>query len=239
MSMPCMYCFSDASAAKGVEHIIPESLGYKEVLPQGYVCDNCNSYFGTSIDKSIVHNRIIAFQLLADRTSGKKGKPRKQIGKRLSSLPNGRVGIMLGPATVTSGTKQIDFKLEQNKEFDDLEFARGVHKIALNCLAKWRGNGEALSHKYNHLRRYIRQPHKNELRPYGVKESESNGDFVAEFFMTKSDVFVELHRLSSLDFLVLLTEGEIERKLRRRSDNYIIITRSGQWNNSSLIGLQS
>jgi hypothetical protein len=108
---PCIYCLKDASSAKGKEHVIPEALGCKETLPQGYVCDSCNSYFGTSVDRSVVNNRMIALTLLADQIPGKTGKPRNNFGTRLYASPDGYIAIMLGPATITHGTTQVDFKL--------------------------------------------------------------------------------------------------------------------------------
>ena len=34
----CIYCLKDSSNAKGSEHIIPDSLGYKDTLPKKKRC---------------------------------------------------------------------------------------------------------------------------------------------------------------------------------------------------------
>lgn len=50
--MRCLFCKQDSSSSKSVEHIVPESLGNEgKVLERGIVCDQCNRYFGTKIEK--------------------------------------------------------------------------------------------------------------------------------------------------------------------------------------------
>jgi hypothetical protein len=58
-----------------VEHIIPESLGNKNnILPKGVVCDNCNTYFGSKIEKTVLE--MPYFKSLRGRImiENKKGK---------------------------------------------------------------------------------------------------------------------------------------------------------------------
>jgi hypothetical protein len=119
-----------------------------------------------------------------------------------------------------------------------LEFARGIHKIAFNCFTRRREHREALHPSYNRLRNYVRQPTKGELWPYAVKESRNADEFVAIFHKTKWGEIVEL-RLLSLDFLVSLTGWKDEIGSKLRGDDICIIRSKGQWNNSSLLGLQS
>lgn len=55
--MRCIFCKSDTSESKTVEHIIPESLGNTEhILPVGVVCDNCNNYFAREIEKPLLES---------------------------------------------------------------------------------------------------------------------------------------------------------------------------------------
>jgi len=50
-SMRCLFCKSDSSASRSVEHIIPESLGNtRSILPRGVVCDRCNNYFARKVE---------------------------------------------------------------------------------------------------------------------------------------------------------------------------------------------
>src|SRR5688572_29918009 len=53
--MRCIFCKQSSDQSKTIEHIIPESLGNKEhVLPRGVVCDSCNWYFGTKVEKELL-----------------------------------------------------------------------------------------------------------------------------------------------------------------------------------------
>lgn len=53
--MECIFCHKDSFTSKSVEHIIPESLGNKDcVLPNGYVCDECNHYFAIKVEKELL-----------------------------------------------------------------------------------------------------------------------------------------------------------------------------------------
>lgn len=73
--MRCIFCKKDSTNSKSVEHIIPESLGNKKnILPKGVVCDNCNSYFGSKIEKAVLE--MPYFKSLRGRKmiENKKGK---------------------------------------------------------------------------------------------------------------------------------------------------------------------
>lgn len=50
--MRCIFCLEASNVSRSVEHIIPESLGNKDhVLPPGVVCDKCNNYFASKVEK--------------------------------------------------------------------------------------------------------------------------------------------------------------------------------------------
>lgn len=49
--MRCIFCKSNSTKSRSLEHIIPESLGNIEhVLPRGTVCDTCNNYFARKVE---------------------------------------------------------------------------------------------------------------------------------------------------------------------------------------------
>ena len=53
--MRCIFCKINSIDTISIEHVIPESLGNKEhVLPKGAVCDKCNNYFATKIEKELL-----------------------------------------------------------------------------------------------------------------------------------------------------------------------------------------
>ncbi len=231
----CIYCLKDGFGARSLEHVIPEALGCRITLPKGYVCDACNNYF-SEMDKSILLNRYIGLHVGTEEIPGKKGKIRKQIGERLRFAEKGTFEITLGPRTITPGTKKVEFGLEQSKEFDELLFARGIHKIAFNSYASRFGQRDALHNRFDNLRRYVRKADRDELWTYAVKESEdSENNFIAIVRQTNWGEIVEL-RILCLDFLVSLRgwKKEIEKYLR--ANDYSIVWHKGQWQERSLLG---
>lgn len=73
--MECIFCHKDSSTSKSKEHIIPESLGNKQlVLPTGYVCDVCNHYFSIKIEKELLSQPYFIFMRSRNEILTKKGK---------------------------------------------------------------------------------------------------------------------------------------------------------------------
>lgn len=53
--MHCLFCRQPSENTKGVEHLIPESIGSKKlVLPKGVVCDKCNNYFARKVEAPVL-----------------------------------------------------------------------------------------------------------------------------------------------------------------------------------------
>ncbi|MGO8990712.1 MAG: HNH endonuclease [bacterium] len=233
----CIYCMKDSSGVRSLEHVIPEALGCKETLPKGYVCDDCNNYF-SEMDKCVLLNRYIALHVGAEEIRGKRGKIRRQIGERLRFPEKGAFEIILGPRTITPGTQKVEFELEQSKEFDELLFARGIHKMAFNSYTSQFGRRDALRSRFDNLRRYVRRADRDELWPYGVRESQyKESKFIAIFHRGNPDEVVGLHILG-LEFLISLTGWTREIQKRLREDDISVIHENGQWQESSLLGLK-
>ena len=52
LAMRCIFCKSNSEGSVSVEHVIPESLGNEDhILPRGWVCDGCNNYLATKVEK--------------------------------------------------------------------------------------------------------------------------------------------------------------------------------------------
>jgi hypothetical protein len=55
MSKRCIFCKRDSSGSKSIEHVLPESLGNEQhTLPPGTVCDSCNNYFASNIERPVL-----------------------------------------------------------------------------------------------------------------------------------------------------------------------------------------
>jgi hypothetical protein len=73
--MKCIFCKNISDDSKSVEHILPESLGNKEhVLRKGIVCDSCNNYFATKIEKIVLDKPYFKNVRYRNFISTKKGR---------------------------------------------------------------------------------------------------------------------------------------------------------------------
>lgn len=53
----CIFCRSCTRGTVSEEHVIPESLGnVSHVLPPGIVCDKCNNYFASKVEKPVLNS---------------------------------------------------------------------------------------------------------------------------------------------------------------------------------------
>jgi hypothetical protein len=88
VQIECIYCRSITSGAEGEAHVFPEAIVANVMtLPPGTVCDKCNHYCGHELDSAVVRFPFIAMVIQLLALPGKKGKPRKELG-RIERLPN-------------------------------------------------------------------------------------------------------------------------------------------------------
>lgn len=73
--MNCIFCRSESSASKSVEHIVPHSLGNTEhVLPPGIVCDKCNQYFAVKVEGPLLSAQYSRHLRFRNAIPSKKGR---------------------------------------------------------------------------------------------------------------------------------------------------------------------
>lgn len=73
--MRCLFCKTDSSRSRSVEHIIPESLGNrKHVLGKGVVCDACNNYFAKAVEKPFLEAQGVRALRFQQELLSKKGR---------------------------------------------------------------------------------------------------------------------------------------------------------------------
>ena len=71
----CIFCRVDASSSRSVEHIIPESLGNtRHTLRPGIVCDKCNNYFATKVEKPFLETEAIQRLRFHEEIPSKRGR---------------------------------------------------------------------------------------------------------------------------------------------------------------------
>jgi len=86
--MRCIFCKEDSSSSKSIEHIVPESLGNKSyTLSQGIVCDKCNNYFASKVEKKFLEAGAIKSLRFREGVPSKKGRIPTQSGILLPNFP--------------------------------------------------------------------------------------------------------------------------------------------------------
>jgi hypothetical protein len=86
LKMNCLFCRQNSDSSISVEHIIPESLGNKEhILPKGVVCDKCNQYFASKIEKPLLEQSYFI-----------NARHRMQIESKKGRIPTER-GLIISP----------------------------------------------------------------------------------------------------------------------------------------------
>ena len=73
--MNCLFCKEPSTNTIGVEHIIPQSLGNIDItLPKGFVCDKCNQYFSTKVEKPLLESEFFLHSRFRNQVPSKKGR---------------------------------------------------------------------------------------------------------------------------------------------------------------------
>lgn len=78
----CIFCHSKTNSFTHDEHLVPESLGGDEIIPQGLVCDKCNQYFGKEVERPALSSPTMAFIRASLSITTKKGKQTRYRGFR-------------------------------------------------------------------------------------------------------------------------------------------------------------
>lgn len=94
----CLYCKSTSNEFTSPEHIVPESLGNKElILPVGVVCDRCNHGKLALLDDFLLNFEAISFVRVINRIPNKEGR-----------MPSAKFGNMIFKTTATGIGVEMD-----------------------------------------------------------------------------------------------------------------------------------
>jgi len=71
----CLFCLESKGPFSRIEHIIPESLGNDDdFLEPGFVCDQCNQYFGSEVENKALNASPFGIERTSAAVITKKGK---------------------------------------------------------------------------------------------------------------------------------------------------------------------
>lgn len=196
--MKCIFCKQNSDDSKSIEHIIPESLGNKShVLKNGIVCDKCNNYFATKIEKEVLEQPYFKNLRHRNLIFTKKNKLPSQKAFLIHEKKQSDIEITKSQSNVLEVNVenkdffQLLYEGKINKlyvpiitlpENQNIYISRFIGKIALEALAErvkqvdnW--NEDFVNHEgLDELRDYVRFG-KGRFWPYKIRkiyEEDSN-----------------------------------------------------------------
>lgn len=211
--MPCIYCRTEVTQkSRSIEHVLPRALGNEDlVLPSDAVCSRCNNRLG-KLDQAVLHFRPIMW------ATAEAGVRHRETGERIFTIGDPRNGIEFKGRDFTArGTIRIEPGIHpantdlgstsmHGPAFNEFEFVRGIHKIALagfalHCFRRF-GFPNIFSRDFDELRRYVRAPDLGEPRTYASRTSRRGGLRVESFRVQSADLWCALITIRDLEFLV-------------------------------------
>lgn len=219
--MRCIFCKNDSTNSKSVEHIVPESLGNKNnILPKRVVCDNCNTYFGSKIEKTVLE--MPYFKSLRSRLliENKKGK-----NSRMQGFTENGESIEIGYSIDANNTFEVVCKDDKtynsfinSKELyvplipeppqNNVYVSKFLGLIALEALAQRVSSIENWQEDFiennslDELRNFVRYGKGYAMWPYHIRRID--GENQVKFYK-ESNKFLE--KLNEYDFLILGTSS--------------------------------
>ena len=148
-AMRCLFCKSNSSTSRSLEHIIPESLGnHTQTLPPGVVCDKCNNYFAREVEKPFLETEAIRLLRFHQVIPNKRGRVAPLAGVIMPGFP-ARVHLhkelQYAPSIETS-FEALEHVLRQRSGMlimpaesdlpDGLVVSRFLAKVALEAMAQ-------------------------------------------------------------------------------------------------------
>ncbi len=185
--MRCIFCKQLSDDSKSVEHVIPESLGNKStVLPKGAVCDSCNNYFASKVEKHVLDSNEFTQLRFNQLVKNKKGRVPKAKILFGSHVVTAKRNDKLDFSFSSEDFRKIEEYLENSDKGEmlipmggapasDHYISRFLAKMALEAFAfrsfkveSW--NDYIVDHEQlDPIRRFARQPKRGETWQYSKR----------------------------------------------------------------------
>lgn len=190
----CIFCGSTTNTYKSKEHIVPDSLGGKDILPEGLVCDNCNNYFGREFEKETLDFEDIKFSRALERIPNKKGRTPVANAKKVAMyFDRNTKPIKISSPQMTKtiyGKGSIHIEFPQSKLGPLL---RLLLKIGLEYFAIEQAD-DIFEPKFNRAKEVVRYPPRGRKWPMAIK---TKYDGLSELYNHK---FHRIHENNSVIF---------------------------------------
>ena len=178
MNSKCIFCLSETATFSTDEHILPESLGGKLLLPSGFVCYKCQNYFGAKVEKTALaehpFNILRLFLVVPSKRKrpisiplegfGTVSRAETSPGSVLSvDLNSGQLILKPAPKSVKVGDElKFDFKYRVKEK---RSICRALLKMGLEMSAQ-NDREDVFSSRYEPARRFARCPKKTDQWNY-------------------------------------------------------------------------
>lgn len=199
----CLFCRGNGPF-NTIEHIIPESLGNDELTLQGLVCDSCQRYLGSNVEKQALEKTMFAFWRTFQGIKTKKGKlpsvnldppvKRNQHKKELlpARHPRGHYGIGL----VTHDDYSVEIVTDSPHSHSRLLTKQRYEMVLtpwhLSIIGRFLGKMglelvalhdpvKALSKEFDQIRKYVREGSTSSLWPFYIGKHGSLEDLKTEW----------------------------------------------------------
>ena len=166
----CIFCGSTTNTYERKEHIVPESLGGKGILPEGLVCDNCNNYFGREFEKETLDFEDIRFSRALEHIFSKRGRTPVANAKNVAIYSDRNTK----PIKISSSqmTKTVYGKGSIHIEFPQSKLGpllRLLLKIGLEYFAMQQAD-DIFKQKFNKAKKVVRCPARGCKWPLAIKK---------------------------------------------------------------------
>lgn len=189
--MNCIFCKENSTDSINLEHIIPESLGNKNyILERGIVCDKCNNYFATKIEKILLDIDYYVSLRARNYIKNKRGKiPTERIifhgSDCISEIKRPKNTDILYIVSndlnyfekiINGKNKNMSFSVELMPPFENYYVSRFLAKVAVEVLAlRLKVHPQGLDYLINEIqfdviREYARYGKRYENWPYYVRK---------------------------------------------------------------------
>lgn len=159
----CMFCLQSDGPFKSREHIVPESLGNKEMmLPPGYVCDRCNNGPLSQLDNALIRCPPVALIKTTRYIKSKRNRlPKAMFGEAgLYAVDvDGESGVQLcvpdpGDVIDREGSFEVTLRATWSPRGWS-QVSRAILKMGLQHLALELGKEAVLDKRFDGVRRSI------------------------------------------------------------------------------------
>lgn len=233
--MNCIFCHQLSDNSKSIEHIVPESLGNKNtVLWRGAVCDKCNNYFATKIEKELLDQPYFISLRNRNFIKSKKGKtiPQQVIvslkdggyAKAQLDVDENDIHVYLEKeesiSSIIANTGKIIVPIIPEPEQNNYILSRFLAKCAFEFLVlrvkeeNFLDFAEYLkSEQFEPLRKYARYGEGYKFWPYYQRRIYGEGDLFIGFEGEK-----KYETLNEMDLLSI----ELERKTINEEEHVMV-----------------